>query len=337
MHDGAFSRYPDQKDFIDLAPEFGTRFTLFIDTEEEFDWHKPFSRTGYTVQSLKGLTEGQGYLNRAGVRPVHMVDYPVLESEAAMALLRQWVAEDACDVGAQLHPWVNPPHEEDVTTANSYVGTLPEALERAKIVALRDRIAQETGKPPISFRAGRYGVGPNSARLLEEEGFRLDSSVRTLFDYRGQQGPDFYHLPLVPYWTGPERRLIELPLSTTFIGHLRSFGRPVYKLAQHFGPVAGALSRFDMLTRVALTPEGIPARDAIEAIDRMLDDGIRVLNLSFHSPSLEPGYTPYVRDAADLRAFYGWWDAVLDRMTKRGVTPASLDDFLAAVPPRISA
>src|SRR3546814_8363 len=95
MHDGAFSRYPDQKDFIDLAPEFGTRFTLFIDTEEEFDWHKPFSRTGYTVQSLKGLTEGQGYLNRAGVRPVHMVDYPVLESEAAMALLRQWVAEDA--------------------------------------------------------------------------------------------------------------------------------------------------------------------------------------------------------------------------------------------------
>src|SRR3546814_6514251 len=79
-----------------------------------------------------------------------MVDYPVLESEAAMALLRQWVAEDACDVGAQLHPWVNPPHEEDVTTANSYVGTLPEALERAKIVALRDRIAQETGKPPRS-------------------------------------------------------------------------------------------------------------------------------------------------------------------------------------------
>src|SRR3546814_12040741 len=83
-----------------------------------------------------------------------------------MALLRQWVAEDACDVGAQLHPWVNPPHEEDVPTAHSYVGTLPEALERAKIVALRDRIAQETGKPLISFRAGRYGVVPNRPRLL---------------------------------------------------------------------------------------------------------------------------------------------------------------------------
>src|SRR3546814_16984219 len=109
MHDGAFSRYPDQKDFIDLAPEFGTRFTLFIDTEEDFDWHKPFSRTGYTVQSLKGLTEGQGYRNRAGVRQVHMVDYPVLESEAAMELLRQGVAWGARGVGVPPRPRVNPP------------------------------------------------------------------------------------------------------------------------------------------------------------------------------------------------------------------------------------
>src|SRR3546814_16707055 len=121
------------------------------------------------------------------------------------------------------------------------------------------------------------------------------------FDCRGQQGPDFDHLPLVPYWTGPERRLIELPLSTTFIGHLRSFGRPVYKLAQHFGPVAGALSRFDMLTRVALTPEGIPARDAIGSIERLLADGIRCLNLYFDSLSLYPGYPPFFRDAPDLR------------------------------------
>lgn len=332
--DGAFSRYPDKRDFIDLAPEFGTRFTLFIDTEEEFDWHKPFSRTGYSVNSLKGLAEGQAYLNRAGVRPVHMVDYPILESPAAAELLRGWVAEGACDAGAQLHPWVNPPHEEEVTTANSYVGTLPEALERAKIRALRDRIAMELGQVPISFRAGRYGVGPNSARLLEEEGFQLDSSVRSLFDYRGQSGPDFYHLPLVPYWAGPKRSLVELPLSTTFTGRLRSFGRPLYTWAQRLGPVPGALSKLGMLTRVALTPEGIPAIDAVEAIDRMLDDGVRVLNLSFHSPSLEPGYTPYVRDAADLKRFYMWWDGVLDHMARRSVMAASLGEFLAAIPPR---
>ncbi|MCF8708617.1 polysaccharide deacetylase family protein [Rhizorhapis sp. SPR117] len=332
-HDGAFNRYPDQRDVIALAPEFGVRFTLFIDTEEEFDWGKPFSRTDHTVNSLRGLAEGQSYLTRSGVRPVHMVDYPILESPAAVELLRAWLAAGECDVGAQLHPWVNPPHEEQVTAANSYVGSLPEELERAKICALRDRITAELSKPPVSFRAGRYGVGPNSARLLEEEGFLLDSSVRALFDYRDQLGPNFYHLPLVPYWAGPERRLVELPLSTTFTGYLRGLGRPLYSFARKFGPLPGGLSKLGMLTRVALTPEGIPVGNALEAIDKMLDDGVRVLNLSFHSPSLEPGHTPYVRDAADLRAFYGWWDAVLNRMTLRGVQAASLDEFLAAVPP----
>lgn len=330
--DGAFSRYPDHRDLIDLVPEFGTRFTLFIDTEEEFDWHKPFSRTGHSVNSLKGLAQGQTYLNRAGIRPVHMVDYPILESPAAVELFKHWLSKGQCDVGAQLHPWVNPPHDEDVTAANSYVGTLPESLERAKIRALRDRITAELGQRPISFRAGRYGVGPNSARLLEEEGFLLDSSVRSLFDYRRQLGPDFFHLPLVPYWAGPNRGLVELPLSTTFTGRLRAFGRPLYKLARQFGPLPGALSKLGMLTRVALTPEGIPAEDAVEAIDRMLDDGVRVLNLSFHSPSLEPGYTPYVRDATDLKRFYRWWDRILDQMVRRGVRPASLGEFLAAVP-----
>ena len=67
--DGAFSRDPDARDVIDLAPEFGTRFTLFIDTEEEFDWHQPFSRTGHSVNSLKGLAKGQAYLSCAGIRP----------------------------------------------------------------------------------------------------------------------------------------------------------------------------------------------------------------------------------------------------------------------------
>ncbi|MBB4642216.1 polysaccharide deacetylase family protein [Rhizorhapis suberifaciens] len=334
VSDGAFSQYPAPEDMIVLKPEFGIRFTLFIDTEEEFDWHQPFSRTGHSVDSLKGLAEGQAFLNGAGIRPVHMVDYPILESPAAVELLKAWVNEGRCDAGAQLHPWVNPPHEEEVTVANSYVGTLPEALERAKIRALRDRIAQELGETPVSFRAGRYGVGPNSARLLEEEGFLLDSSVRSLFNYRSQMGPDFYHLPPVPYWAGPERKLVELPLSTTFTGQLRSFGRPLYKLAQQFGPLPGALSKLGMLSRVALTPEGISPEDAVQAIDGMIEDGVRVLNLSFHSPSLEPGYTPYVRDEADLREFYRWWDVVLNHLARHGVRAASLGELLAAVPRR---
>lgn len=333
-HDGALNRAPEECDFIDLAPDFGRRFMLFVDTEEEFDWNAPFARTGHRVSGVKGLAEGQQYFSNAAVQPIYVVDYPILETPSVVTLLREWAGQGACAIGAHLHPWVNPPHDEDVTAANSYAGALPETLERAKLVALRDRIAAAFGTPPVTYRAGRYGVGPNSARLLEETGFRLDSSVRSLFDYRAQSGPDFYTRPLKPYRAGPTRSLAELPLSTAFTGSLRSVGRPLYRLAQKSGLMTGALAKFGLLQRVPLTPEGIEAKDAVEAIDRLFGDGLQVLNLSFHSPSLEPGHTPYVRDASDLRQFYCWWDAVLDRMALRGVKPASQNDFLAAILPR---
>ncbi|WP_313809116.1 polysaccharide deacetylase family protein [Sphingobium sp.] len=333
-HDGNLLRAPVPEDRIAFDPAFGTRFMLFVDTEEEFDWTAPFRRTGHGVTALAGMARGQAYFAAAGVKPVYVTDYPVVDSDAAADMIGGWLAEGRADIGAHLHPWVNPPHVEEVTAANSYVGFLPETVERAKLEALCERIAARFGARPIAYRAGRYGVGPNSARLLEEAGFRLDSSVRSRFDYSGQYGPDFQGLPQHPYWAGPERRLVELPLSTAFVGLLRGGGERLYRAAQGMGPMAGALSRARMLSRVPLTPEGITGREAMAAIDALIEEGVRVLNFSFHSPTLEPGHTPYVRNESDRTAFYRWWDAVLNHLARRGVLPATLDQLLDAVPVR---
>ncbi|WP_022683221.1 polysaccharide deacetylase family protein [Sphingobium bisphenolivorans] len=333
-HDGGLLRPPASEDMIALDPDFGTRFMLFVDTEEEFDWGAPFSRTAHGVTALNGMARGQSYFAAAGVKPVYVTDYPVIESDAAADLMGRWLADGAADIGAHLHPWVNPPHVEQVSAENSYVGFLPEAVEREKLEALSQRIAARFGRRPIAYRAGRYGVGPNSARLLEQAGFRLDSSVRGRFDYSRQHGPDFTGVPQHPYWAGPDRTLIELPLSTAFIGLLRRGGERLYRRTQGMGPVAGALARAGMLSRVPLTPEGVPARDVIAAIDALIEEGVRVLNFSFHSPTLEPGHTPYVRDEADRAAFYRWWDIVLDHLARRQIQAASLDQLLGAVHPR---
>lgn len=332
--DGALLQPPAAEDMIALDPAFGTRFMLFVDTEEEFDWNAPFSRTGHGVTALDGMARGQAWFAGACVKPIYVTDYPVIESDAAADMMGRWLADGAADIGAHLHPWVNPPHVEQVTAANSYVGFLPEAVEKAKLEALCQRIADRFGARPIAYRAGRYGVGPNSARLLEEAGFRLDSSVRSRFDYSGQHGPDFQGLPQNPYWAGPRRSLVELPLSTAFVGLLRGGGERLYRATQGLGPIAGALSRMRMLSRVPLTPEGIPAADAIRAIDALIEEGVRVLNFSFHSPTLEPGHTPYVRNEADRMAFYRWWDMVLGHLARRNILPATLDQLLNAVPQR---
>lgn len=334
-HDGNLLAPPLPQDRITLDPAFGTRFMLFVDTEEEFDWNAPFSRTGHGVTALSGMARGQDYFAAAGIKPVYVTDFPVVDCDAASAMMAQWVSDGTADVGAHLHPWVNPPHVEKVNAANSYVGFLPEAVERAKLEALCRRIEERFGQRPIAYRAGRYGVGPNSARLLSDAGFRLDSSVRSRFDYSQQQGPDFCGLPQTPYWAGPDRTLVELPLSTAFVGLLRGAGERLYRAAQTMGPLAGALSRARMLSRVPLTPEGISASEAVAAIDALIEEGVPVLNFSFHSPTLEPGHTPYVRNEADRAAFYNWWDRVLTHLAKRGVRAASLDQFLNAVPMRI--
>ncbi|WP_150291290.1 polysaccharide deacetylase family protein [Sphingobium estronivorans] len=333
-HDGNLLRAPVAEDGIALDPAFGTRFMLFVDTEEEFDWTAPFSRTGHGVTALHGMARGQAYFAAAGLKPVYVTDYPVLESDAAVDMMGRWLTDGAADIGAHLHPWVNPPHVEEVMAANSYVGFLPETLERAKLEMLRRRIAERFGRSPIAYRAGRYGVGPNSARLLEEAGFRIDSSVRSRFDYSAQHGPDFRGLPQNPYWAGPNRALVELPLSTAFVGLLRNGGERLYRAALDMGPIAGALARTRMLSRVPLTPEGVSSREAIQAIDALIEEGVRVLNFSFHSPTLEPGHTPYVRNERDLVAFYRWWDGVLNHLARRNILPATLDQLLNAVPPR---
>lgn len=322
---------PSPGDIIDLPESFGTRFMLVVDTEEEFDWDAPFNRESRAVTIADAMERGQAYFAAAGVRPLYVTDYPVIDDPVAGPMLARWVAEGQADVGAHCHPWVNPPHVEEVNIFNSFAGNLPEALERAKIAALRDRLTEVIGKPPLAFRAGRYGVGPNSGAILRDLGFRVDSSIRGRFDYSAQHGPDFSGLPLRPYRAGPDGGLIELPLSTAFVGGLHGLGDHLPGVTKGRGLATGLLARAGLLHRVPLTPEGIDARDAERAIDRLLADGLRLLMFSFHSPTLAPGHTPYVRTQADLDAFYGWWDRIFSHLARRGVAPAGVEDVLAAV------
>ena len=44
----------------------------------------------------------------------------------------------------------------------------------------------------------------------------------------------------------------------------------------------------------------------------MLADGHRLFVMGYHSPSLQPGNTPYVRTAADLQLLLAWIEGYLD-------------------------
>ncbi len=307
------------------------RFILTVDTEEEFDWSKPLKRTGHSLETVPRLRKFQQFCESHSVVPIYLIDYPIATSGLAAEILSDAVVAGRAEVGVQLHPWVSPPHEEEVTAHNSYAGNLPPELERAKLLQLRDAIEKNFGAAPLIYRAGRYGVGPNTAGVLREAGIAIDTSVRSGFDYRGGHGPDFTGFPLQPWWVGDGGELMELPLTTVFDGALRRFGPRLYPLASMVPKATSLMARLKLLERIPLTPEGTSIQEALRAIDLAVAAELPVLVFSFHSPSLSPGYTPYVRGDEQLDDFYEWWRLAFERLAAHGVSPTTVSEIIGSV------
>lgn len=322
---------PAPNQTVRFAPTLGQGFLVTVDTEEEFDWNQPLSRTGHTLQTLDRLRRFQALCEAAGVAPVYLVDYPVANAPEAIAVLRPAIAAGKAEIGIQLHPWVNPPHDEAVNERNSFAGNLPPPLERAKFEQLLTVIEQNFGTRPLIYRAGRYGVGPATAELLADHGIAIDSSVRARFDYSTSGGPNFRDHPVTPWWIDRPRGLFELPLTTVYWGLLRQLGPWLYPGLWRVPKLRGLLAKLGLLERIPLTPEGTSLDEAIRAIDIAIDEGLPVLVLSFHSPSLAPGFTPYVRSEAELEAFYAWWRGVLAYLARRQIRPLTVRGLADAV------
>ena len=331
MPEPRISDLPSPEAFVRFQPGSGQRYLLTIDTEEEFDWTKPFGVTNHRVDTIPRLRKFQQFCEGFGIVPVYLVDYPIANSPIAAEVLREPLAAGRAEVGIQLHPWVNPPHEEKVCEFNSFAGNLPYELERAKLLRLRDTIASNLGQAPLIYRAGRYGTGPNTARILKEAGVAIDTSARARFDYSGTGGPNYRDLPLHPWWVGETGSLMELPLTSVFWGPLRRFGPSLYPRLWRTPRLRGALAKFGLLERIPLTPEGVTVEEALRAVDvAVLEDQLPVLILSFHSPSLYPGFTPYVRTEEDLDQLYDWWRVVFERLAAHGVRPSSVRDIMGS-------
>lgn len=318
---------PAKPDWFSFPDSFGRRFIVTVDTEEDFDWNKPLSRDGYGLDSLDRLDKFQQFCEGQNVSPIYLVDYPVITNAPAAERLKSFVDSGKAAVGAQLHAWVSPPFDEETSNFNSYAGNLPREIERAKLLTLVEKIEQTLGAAPIIYRAGRYGTGPNTASILHEAGILIDSSVRSKFNYNAYEGPDYTFHPVRPYWLDTARQLLELPLTTVFWGLLRHQGDFIFPRLSRRPTIRSILARTNMLERIALTPEGITVDEAIRAIDMAADEYLPLLNFSFHSPSLQPGHTPYVRNMGDLDRLYDWWRRVFAYCELRNFKPATLDEI----------
>jgi hypothetical protein len=303
---------PDQRQAAALLP--GPPILIVaIDTEAEFDWQGPFLRTHTDVGNLRNQALAQNVFDRFGVRPIYLVDYAVATKPDGYLPLREIAASGRCEIGAHLHPWITPPIDEELSAQNSFSQNLPASLQRDKLACLTDAITANFGIAPVSYRAGRYGVGDATAETLASLFYQIDMSVRPGIDMRPLHGPDFRRSIDRPYWFGRGGCLLEIPATPGFTGLLAHPALPrrlaielfnrLYNPALDRFHVRGILAGLRMLDETPLSPEGVALGELSRLTQTLLARGHRTFVFSYHSSSLLPGSTQYVQSAHDLSVF----------------------------------
>jgi len=314
VHGASATAVHDMSNPMKFDRQAAPELIIFVDAEEEFDWHT-YSSAATSVRNIASQHLAQNIINEFGVKPTYLVDYPVASQAEGFEPLREMAAAGMCTVGSQLHPWVNPPVDEQITLRNTFHGNLPVALERAKIERLTDTIHKNFGTRPTVFKAGRYGAGPNTTSALIDAGYRIDTSVMPLSDFSGEGGPDYSAATSLPYWIDEKQELLEIPNTAGLVGWWggvdRRGAQALLSSVSTALRVPGLLSRLRLLERIRLTPEGISLDEARRVTMALMEQGQRLFVMSYHSSSLLPGATPYVRSQADLDRFLNWIDGYL--------------------------
>jgi hypothetical protein len=143
--------------------------------------------------------------------------------------------------------------------------------------------------------------------VLHDLGYEVDTSVWPFEDLRRFAGPNYANSTARPMWVGPDFRLLELPVTRGFVGLLRRSAPSFFPyLANAIGErlrLGGIARRLGLAELVTLSPEGGTHAERVALTRALLDQGQRIFTFSYHSSSLVPGNTPFVRSQADLDRF----------------------------------
>ena len=320
------------------------KLILTIDVEED-QW-SAYSVENNTVENIERIVPLQTLLDRFGVRPTYLITYPVATKARSVEILRRIHDDGKCEIGAHCHPWNTPPFDgrESLGGRDTMLSNLSENLVDRKLSCLHETIVRNFGIAPSSFRAGRWGFGPAVGRSLCRLGYRTDTSVTPFVNWKEDHGPDYFSFcPGLFRFDGSgfvyrsgEGPLLEVPVTIGFLQPnfelcsrlMKVFERPWPKRLH----TTGMLSRLRLLNRVWLSPEMTEVAALIRLSKSMMKNGYSYLNMTFHSPSLMYGLSPFVKHKQGELGFLQKIRAFLDYALAAGWEPMTLAEFEASGP-----
>jgi len=323
---------------------------LFITIDTEEDIWGGYTVKNPSVENIKNIPMLQEIFNKYSAIPTYLINYPVATNKYSIEILKDMHDNKHCDIGTHCHPWNTPPFDIEMQSAvNSFMCNLSEELVFEKIAKLHNTIAENFNYTPIVFRAGRWGVGKNVINAIQHLGYKIDTSVTPFQDWSDWLGPTFNLRTNTAHGLSGMDKIclkaencvecdksnhciIEIPptigfLQKNFISCINNRNILMNSAYSKFH-ILGILDRLKLLNHRVLSPEVSTINEMIKLSSIMLDKGHRFLNMSFHSTSLLPGKSPFVKNNKDLKTFLNKIDKYLEYLTKKGISCIGMSQAL---------
>lgn len=292
-------------------------FLVTIDTEcdKRHDWsiRYPFEFRNIMEAVPERL---QPLFNKYGVKPTYLLSPEIIANQACVKVLKG--LEGVYELGTHLHgEYIEPhsnwfaPHTDEFQADYTY------EIEHEKLKNLTKLFQDTFGYTPASFRAGRFGLGPHTLRILQQLGYKVDSSIYPFSIIQTiKHNFNYYYFPVKAYYpdladyshTSVERTILHVPLTV----HNRLFQR----LPRSLGKVLSQSSlTTGILKKIAgrSTVKTFSLRPSTNSFDQMKkvvlahinlhnEDEPVFLNMMFHSNELVEGCSPYPQTQDEVQA-----------------------------------
>ncbi|NCC49946.1 MAG: deacetylase [Spartobacteria bacterium] len=288
-------------------------FLITIDTEGDNVWNGPRAPA---TRNADALPRFQELCEKHGLRPTYLVNYEMARATSFQEFGRDVLRRDTGSIGMHLHAWNSPPEyalTEQDTRYMPYLIEYPVDVMRKKIVSMTALLQDTFQAPVISHRAGRWAFNGDYARILLEQGYRVDCSVTPHVDWRavkghpeGRGGTDYRGFPEAPYWVDADdvsrpgsSSLLEIPVTV----------RPDTSALRN----ALRWTRCPLCRRLAnalhppcrwLRPKPGNRAALLRLVDACRANQASHLEMILHSSELLPGGSPYFPRTEDVEALY---------------------------------
>jgi peptidoglycan/xylan/chitin deacetylase (PgdA/CDA1 family) len=306
-----------------------TSILLGVDTEADDQWTES-GRAKLGVENAKELPRLQALCDRYGVRPTYLVTYEMAVDDSAKNVLRELASTGRCEIATHHHPWSTPP----LVDGHLYPLQLSREQFREQLQNLTEAVTGITGEPPVSYRAGRNGFTGWQVPVLEELGYRVDSSVDPFFNEKRKGGPSFAGARLTPYFVSREdpmragdSTLLEIPVTSALDRKWPHWLQAAYADVTAAYQFRRALRLLRIARPIWLRPSYSTPDDMKRLARRILDENGAPANVIFHSSELLPGGSPYNETKEDVERFYRDLESILSFLKENGATGATFREF----------